>query len=304
MMNTDKDAVICFGEVLWDMLPGGPQPGGAPMNVGIHLKKQGLSPVVVSKTGNDKEGDRLKQFLEKEGLGTGMIETDPELPTSQVLVHLDADKNATYEICEPVAWDNILSNSEMEKMAEGAGLLVFGTLASRNAPTRNTLRQLLENTSAIRLLDVNLRPPYDHPGIVEPLLRLADFVKLNNEELAQIASWQGREGDESSLMHWLSDFYRCEDVCVTRGANGAALLTGGEFFEHNGFKVNAVDTVGAGDSFLAGLIAGLAAKRSPRESLEHACATGAFVASRKGAVPDYSEKDIEAIRRLGKGETT
>jgi fructokinase len=59
MKNNKYDNILCFGEILWDMLPTGAQPGGAPVNVAIHLKKQGQNPVIVSKTGNDKEGSLI-----------------------------------------------------------------------------------------------------------------------------------------------------------------------------------------------------------------------------------------------------
>ncbi len=171
--------------------------------------------------------------------------------------------------------------------------MYYGTLASRNKTTRETLFHLLDNSPALRLLDVNLRPPY-HQENVEQLLQKSDFVKLNDDELQTIASWHVEPGTETELIHWISGFYHCKVVCVTRGAKGAVLLFENQIYEHPGFAVNAVDTVGAGDSFLAALIAGLD-KKSPRKALEYACATGAFVASQPGAVPEYSEKNIQAI---------
>jgi len=284
--------IICFGEMLWDMLPTGKKPGGAPVNVAVHLKRLGLSPVVVSRVGNDRQGTELKEFLGSSGLDTQFISVDDKLPTSEVLVHLDDEKNATYEICEPVAWDNILPSKELEKKAARSDLIVFGSLAQRNSTTRETLFHLLKTTNATRLLDVNLRPPYDAPELVQELLRLSDFVKLNDSELQQIALWNQVFGNEEYVMRWLASFYNCSVVCVTRGAKGAALLRNDKFYEHPGFKVEAVDTVGAGDAFLAALISGLSKKQTPQKSVEFACAVGAFVASQKGAVPNYSESNI------------
>ena len=159
MQNNKTENIVCFGEVLWDMLPTGAKPGGAPFNVAIHLKKQGQNPAIVSKIGNDKEGQELFRFLKTMGLEHNFIETDEELPTSTVLVHLDENKNATYEICKPVAWDNITAKKEMEELVSKADLVIFGSLASRTDVTRNTLVQLLKNSDAKRFFDVNLRPP-------------------------------------------------------------------------------------------------------------------------------------------------
>jgi fructokinase len=295
-MKTDSfSKIICYGEILWDMLPDGKKPGGAPMNVGIHLKRLGLKPVVVSRVGNDEQGAELKKFLKDNGMETRFIETDKKLATSEVLVHLDESRNATYEICEPVAWDNITETEALKKVFAAADLIIFGSLAQRNKTTRETLLHLLEKSPATRLLDVNLRPPSDTPGIVEQLLHVADFVKLNDEELVKIAGWKNKDGSEKELMAWLSDFYQSEAVCVTRGANGAAFFIDGKFYEHPGFEVEATDTVGAGDSFLAALIAGLSRKQTPQNALKFACAVGAFVASQHGAVPEYSEVDIENL---------
>ena len=257
MQNLNFNTILCFGEVLWDVLPTGAKPGGAPLNVAIHLNKMKIHPLLISKTGNDREGEDLKEFLISAGLATDFIGTDISLPTSKVLVKLDEQKNATYEICEPVAWDNILLTGSMGKAAAAADLIVYGTLASRNKTTRETLFHLLEISSAVRLLDVNLRPPYNQQENVEQLLHKSDFVKLNDDELRTIASWHVEPGTETELIHWISDFYHCKIVCVTRGAKGAMLLFENQVYEHPGFAVDAVDTVGAGDSFLAALIAGL-----------------------------------------------
>jgi fructokinase len=295
MNHTDFNPIICFGEVLWDMLPGGAQPGGAPMNVAIHLKRQAINPWLVSKIGQDDNGIHLKKFLADAGLNLQYLQTDPNLPTSQVLVHLDASKNATYDIISPVAWDNIQWSENLEKLAPEAGMVIFGTLAARNKITRITLFQLLASTSAIRVLDVNLRPPFNNNELVDEMLNKADFIKMNNEELVQISRWNGFTGSEYKLIESLAERYNCPKVCITHGEKGAAFFADGFIVEHPGFKVNAVDTVGAGDAFLAGLLAKLADGRNPDEALAYACATGAFVASRQGAVPEYTKKDIEAV---------
>lgn len=289
--------IVCFGEVLWDMLPSGAKPGGAPLNVAIHLNRHKIHPTLISKVGDDTEGEELKEYLNRSGLSTAFIQTDISLPTSKVLVKLDAQKNASYQIVEPVAWDNLQFTTELEQVVSAADLVIFGSLASRSNITRKTLFQLLESSNATRLLDVNLRPPFDNREFIEELLQKSDFIKLNIDELKTIAAWNNITNSETRLIRWFSEFYNCNSVCVTRGANGAALFIDNVIFEHPGFQVNAADTVGAGDSFLAGLTAKLSDGHSPQEALEYACATGALVASREGAVPDYSEADIEKIRK-------
>jgi len=293
-------SVICFGEVLWDMLPTGQKPGGAPMNVAIHLKQQGQNPVLISKIGNDNEGIELLQFLRNSGLKTDFVKTDPKLPTSKVLVHLDKNKNATYEICEPVAWDNIQIHDLNPMIFDQADIFIFGSLASRNQTTRNTLLQVLNQTNATKLCDINLRSPFVKKEVIDTLLEKSDFIKLNDDELKIIAYWKKFTGNEKERILWLSEQYKCPSICVTRGKNGAILYYQNHLYEHPGFSVKAVDTVGAGDSFLASLISGLIKNIAPEKALERACATGAFVATQTGAVPIYNLSDIETIMNTKK----
>lgn len=287
--------IICYGEILWDLFPTGAHPGGAPLNVAFHLKKQGLNPILVSKTGRDDPGRQLLSFLKQSGIGTDYIQTGADLPTGRVQVYLDENRNARFEICEPAAWDYIVFTPELRGLVDQADWIIFGTLASRNKTSRNTLLQMIENTGAQLFLDVNLRPPYNGREITETLLQKADMVKLNHDELAEISQWNRFAGDEKKQIQCLSRQYGCPTVCVTRGANGAILYSGDNFFEHPGFKVEAKDTVGAGDAFTAAYISALIQKKPPGEALRFACATGALVASKTGAVPVYSVSEIEKI---------
>ncbi len=294
-MKITNKQILCIGEVLWDRLPSGAKPGGAPMNVALHLHAIGQDASIASRIGNDQPGRDLKTFLENSGLSTEFIQTDENLPTSEVLVHLDENNNATYEICEPVAWDNLQLTESLAEKAKKSGVLIYGSLASRNQQSRQTLLKLLE-VDALKLIDVNLRRPYDRRELVEPLLRKSDVIKLNDDELSVFAAWHAKQDlDEQQLIEWAADHYGAKLVCVTKGENGARLFCEGRFYNHAGFKINAVDTVGAGDAFLAGLLAALFDHKTYDEALAFACATGAFVASKAGATPEYNMQEIERI---------
>jgi fructokinase len=301
-MKIENKKVLCYGEVLWDMLPSGPKPGGAPMNVAIHLHQLGVAVDMASRIGNDEAGQELKDFLQSSGLSASLIQTDEQLPTSKVLVHLDQNNNATYEICEPVAWDNIRLTDQLHSKATQAGLIVYGTLAMRNETTRNTLLQLLEHSNALRLIDINLRQPYDKKEIVEIMLRKADIVKLNDEEVVVLAQWYNKlKHDEKSIIRWLAEEYQCQMVIVTRGDRGAIAYHEGQFYDHPGYKVKAVDTVGSGDAFLAGMVASLFEGNTCKEALKLACAAGAFVATQSGATPQYQKEDLTRYFRNTNG---
>lgn len=293
-----NNKILCFGEILWDRLPDGSKAGGAPFNVALHLNKIGLDVTFVGKIGKDSAGKELQTFAEKAGLSTAFIQVDEKLPTSEVLVHLDKDKNASYEICEPVAWDNILLTDELSDLVKDINIIVYGSLASRNVATKNTLLSILKSKELIKVMDVNLRTPYNVASIVEPLLVISDIIKLNDDELHEIAGWHGKKFDsDNEAILWFASHYKCDTVCVTKGSTGAVLYSNEGFYEHPGYKVNAVDTVGAGDAFLAGLLSARLSGKKTEETLNFASATGAYVVTKAGATPDYDLARIEEIKQ-------
>lgn len=292
--NLHNKKVLCVGEILWDLLPSGAVAGGAPMNVALHLKKLGLDAKFAGRVGDDKLGESLKNFLKNQGMDLDLVQTDSQLPTSTVEVIIDSAKNARFDIIDNVAWDRIELVEDLLQTCKESHVLVFGTLASRHAITRSTISALIEN-SGLKLIDVNLRPPYINREIVEQLLHAADIAKLNDDELRTIAGWNHKEFELHDLTRWFADKFNLETVCVTRGDKGALININGELIEHPGYKVNVVDTVGAGDAFLAAFLFKYLLGEPVVNTLTFACATGALVASKKGGTPEYS---IDEISRL------
>jgi len=294
-----KNKILCVGEILWDLLPEGAKAGGAPMNVAIHLKKFGLDASFAGRIGDDILGNDLKMFLEKQGLGTELLQIDEKSPTSTVTVHLESDGNSVrFEIVDNVAWDRIVLTEELKIAANKADVIIYGTLASRHSMTRTTILDLVKSNSCLKLLDVNLRAPFYYKEVVEELLESASIVKLNNDEIKIISGWHGKNFEEKQMAQWLSEKYHCEIICVTRGDAGALIYRNGQFFEHPGFKVDVKDTVGSGDAFLAGFITKYLSGESLDKSLEFACATGALIATMAGATPSYNLEEILKIIEL------
>ena len=283
--------VICFGEVLWDLLPDGKQAGGAPMNVAFHLNNLGVLANVISRVGNDELGNELLDFLDAKGIPCEFISQDEELPTSIVKVELDKFGHAQYEIVQPVAWDNIPIEANMVNAVKASELLVFGSLASRTKNSKNTLMQLLEASNR-SVFDVNLRPPFYNKVLLEDLMTKSSIVKLNNEELTEIASWYTTSTLESKMLKALKERFNLEGVLLTRGKNGAAYLHNSSFNEHQGFKVKVIDTVGSGDSFLGSFLAMMLKGHDPKSCLEFACAMGALMATKKGGTSTIYEEDV------------
>jgi fructokinase len=246
--------ILCFGEVLWDAFGNEKKAGGAPMNVARHLVQQNMAVEFATRIGTDASGNELLKFLKRNGLYSELVQPDNELPTCEVTVQLDELQQATYIIPQPVSWDNIQLNETLIEAASNAAAIVYGSLACREKPTRDTLLNLLGETQALKVFDVNLRPPHFTPEIIETLTARANVVKMNEEEIGLLISGSG------DLRQKVEEFrakYHAQTICVTRGGNGAIIWHDHEFYEHPGFKVKVADTVGAGDSFLATFIAGL-----------------------------------------------
>ena len=284
--------VICFGEVLWDIFPEGEKIGGAPLNVALRLKSLGVTTTIVSKVGKDQLGDRLIDFVHKQGLGTEYIQQDPAFETGKVNVSLDHNGAASYEIAYPAAWDKITLLPSLEEEVSQADLFLFGSLVTRDTLSKESLLALLKKAS-FKVFDVNLRAPHYTQNRLEDLMQVADFIKFNDEELAEISKAMGcQEKSLEEQLKFISAKTNTSKICVTKGGDGALLLLNDQLYDQKGFPIKVVDTVGAGDSFLATLLEGLLTDKAPEIALENACAMGAMVASNAGANPKITPEEL------------
>lgn len=291
-MNTPLNAV-CFGEVLYDLFPDGERIGGAPLNVASRLTSLGIDVEMISKIGDDEKGENLLKFLQDRKIGTGNIAKDKNYSTGLVNVTLSAGGSATYDIAYPSAWDKIKITPQMRKSVAEADAFIFGSLVCRDDESRKTLFALLQEAK-YKIFDINLRPPHYQKEVLITLMQEADFIKFNDDELFEIAEMM--DSDYNSLeqnLQFISDKTQTQTICVTKGRHGAVLLKNGRLYYNSGFKIKVKDTVGAGDSFLASLIAGLLKKEDPQKALDFACAVGALVAGEEGANPEIGVKKIE-----------
>ena len=286
--------VVCFGEMLWDVLPTGRQPGGAPLNVAVHLHNFGLDAQVISRVGHDDLGAELLAFVASKGISTRYVQRGETHLTGVVKANVSDGLEVTYQIVKPVAWDYIHYDDELSALVQTAEAFVFGSLAARHAPSRETLYRLLQR-ARLKVFDVNLRPPHYSRDVVTYLLQQADVVKLNHHELEEIAGWFGVNPDESTALAWLAERFGLQGVCVTKGADGAALWVGGQLHRSPGLVVQVQDTIGSGDAFLAALLRGWLAGHSPTDYLAFACAAGSLVASHRGATPAITEAQVLAL---------
>jgi len=287
-MKLNQTPVVCYGEILWDVLPDGPQPGGAPLNVAYHLKKLGVDTSIISRVGNDTKGQELIHLLDDWGIKKHLLQTDTEYPTSEVVAKMNNGNEVSYEIVFPAAWDFIQASKNAIKQLDQSSYFIYGSLASRNETTRNTLFQLLES-NAIKVFDINLRPPFVNRDLLEALLLKADIVKFNQAELemAQLL-FGGSFSNEASQIKFIQSHFNIPEIIVTKGEFGASYYKNEQSWHAWGTEVKVKDTIGSGDSFLAAFIANHYLKNDPQAIIKNSVAMGAFIATKKGGCPQYN----------------
>jgi len=283
--------ITCFGEILWDVLPTSKQPGGAPMNVAADLRNFGLNAQLISRVGSDDLGRELLDFLTQKNIPTELVQTGQSHLTGVAKANLSDSNEVTYKIVQPVAWDYIQLEPGMVEVVQQSDLFVYGSLAARSPQTHETLRELLA-VAPRKVFDVNLRAPHYDQATVDELMHQADIAKLNEHELLELSGWYGHETDMHRAMQQLRDRYSLDVLCVTLGGDGAILLDAAGFVQQAGFSVEVEDTIGSGDAFLAAFLYKTLQNSPAQNALEFACATGAYVATQRGATPSFTEQTI------------
>ena len=295
-MNSGTHTAICFGEILWDVLPDGPQPGGAPLNVAYHLNKLGVDTGLISRIGNDENGRGLVELMEKWGINQSLLQLDTQHATSQVLAKMGNGNEVTYEIVFPVAWDFISSEEDLSVRSSKSDYFIYGSLASRNDVSRDSLFSLLD-TRATKVFDINLRPPFIKRSLLEVSLSKADIVKFNEAELDIVqVMFKGSYESETSKIRFVQDRFEIEQIVVTKGEFGASYYKGNDAYHIWGNEIKVADTIGSGDSFLAAFIANHSRGIDPMEILKNAVAMGGFIATKKGGCPDYQLSEYDAFK--------
>lgn len=286
-------SAACFGEVLLDVFPTHKKIGGAPLNVALRMNSLGVKTTMISQIGIDEEGEEILNFINNQGINTALIKKSTEYKTGLVNVMINEKGNASYDILYPSAWDKIAQDSSMEEVVATSDVFVFGSLSCRDAVTRTTLYHLLDKAK-YKVLDANLRAPYYTTEVLKELMLKADFIKLNDEELREISLiFESPYNSFEQNIKFLAEKTNTKHICVTKGEFGAVLFYNDKFYYNSGYFIKVVDTVGAGDSFLASLIMRLLRGKSPQKALNFACAIGALVAGSEGANPELSKEEIK-----------
>ncbi|WP_372760641.1 carbohydrate kinase [Pseudoalteromonas sp.] len=289
----DKNVTVsCFGEVLWDCFDSGKRLGGAPLNMCVRINSLGIKADMLSAVGNDELGTELLTEISNKGVSCDYITINNAKKTSTVAVTLDSSGSARYDIVADTAWDNIALSDALINKVKRSDVFVFGSLVGRSDTSLNTLKKLVD-VANFKVFDVNLRAPHYTLTTLVDLMTKADFIKLNDEELYEIAKTMGcKYHSLEQNLAFIAQHTHTDYLCVTKGSHGALLSIKGVNYYNSGYLINVVDTVGAGDSFLGSLIYQLCSQSDAQFAIDFACAVGAMVAERAGATPSLTHQQI------------
>ena len=279
-----------IGEVLFDVFPTGAKLGGAPANFAYHCMQNGLKAMAISSVGRDDLGFKARDLLAEQFLPALLLDNDKA--TGAVNVTLSSDGIPSYTFAEDTAYDNIPLTDEILETAGKLDLVCFGSLAQRGETTRRTLMAILDamKKDSVRVFDVNLRRDYYSAEIIEESLKRTDIFKCNEDELPILGSLAKLE-TISADSYW--EYLKKRGICCfifTEGASQSTVYLNDEKSVLPTPKVEAVDTVGAGDSFTATLVSQLMQGKSVREAHRLAVKIAAFVCTRTGAMPELPEE--------------
>lgn len=290
--------IVGIGELLWDELPGGRRPGGAALNFAFHCRQLGHEAAVVSRVGDDADGRELRAAVRQLGLSDEWVQTDASHPTGRVTVEL-ADDQPTYHIIDGVAWDFLEWSAAMDRLADGAAAVGFGTLPLRHPQTRATVFRFADENRktvlpSVRVLDLNFRTPRPTRTVLAEALSAAEWVKATEDELAEAAGVFGLTGPQLIDLHREADAGHEAAWFVTDGANGARVVTPKLEAAEVGVPARLVDAVGAGDAFLAAVVTGRLEDRPWDVCLRFAVRYAAAVCEHPGPTPAV---DVPGLRR-------
>ncbi|MFT7587777.1 MAG: fructokinase, partial [Cellvibrionaceae bacterium] len=298
--------IICFGELLIDFVPTvngvslaeapafKKAPGGAPANVAAGLAKLGQNAAFMGKVGDDEFGRMLASVLAKAGVDTSFMSFDMAARTALAFVTLKANGEREFMFYRHPSADMLLTEAEVDMDAvRNAAIFHYGSISLIAEPCRSTHLKILDEAKSAGVFlsyDPNLRLPlWDSAeaakaGILS-IWKSADIIKISDEELIFLT---GEDTDTSarSLM-----FDGLKLLLVTEGANGARYYTPDFAGKVAGFKVETIDTTGAGDAFVAGLLSKLVNDQTIlqnegqlREVIRFANGAGALTTTGRGAI--------------------
>jgi fructokinase len=316
--------LVALGELLIDFTPSGfsatgcrlfeQNPGGAPANVLAAVAKLGKKGAFIGMVGSDQFGVFLKEVLQSNNIDTRGLKVSPTVNTTLAFVHLDRDGDRSFSFYRNPGADQMLTVADLDyDLLQQARIFHFGSLSMTAEPSRSaTLAavKFAKQNNAIISYDPNYRPQLwpDEEQARKQMktgLEYADIVKVSEAEL-ELLTGTGDLLQGSALLHEMG----IGVVLVTLGPAGCFYRYHGGSGRVAGFNVQAIDTTGAGDAFLAGILSrfsdlslGAIKALAPGEfqkTVRFANALGALTTTKKGAIPALPQpEEIERLLKEG-----
>ncbi len=297
---------MAFGEIVWDILPGGRVLGGTPLNMAFRCNSFGEESVLLSRLGYDNSGNDVLDELEKLGISDKNIQIDDEFPTGTINITFDEKNESHYEVVQDVAFDHIEFSAEALKLARNTDCLFYGLLPQRFGISKNTLRELLkESPDSIHFFDLKLFEHFFNKKVVENLLFSSNIVRIKEKEIAFLEKELELNRSENLEIFGasLAEKYKLDMVLITRGASGVFAFhkTKGVFYDA-GYEIEMVDNIGSGVAFLAAFLHYYLNGKTVQESLNFGNAAGALNTTKRGATEFFDKNAVLAFMEERMGE--
>ena len=306
--------ILCCGEALVDMIPsptiaGGdgfvPHAGGAVFNTSIALGRLGVQTGMLTGLSTDMFGQQLADALKASNVDTSHV-ISSDRPTTLAFVRLQ-DGHATYSFFDENSAGRMLSTADLSQVSAEVSTLYFGGISLVCEPGADTYADILAREGASRavMMDPNIRPQFiqdidSYRARLDAMMERTDIVKISDEDLHwMVPSPVSLKEKVNAILDRGPSV-----VILTRGGEGATgFLQGGTEVTVAAQRVEIVDTVGAGDTFNAGVLAKLyelGALQKPKlrtlspdaltQALEHGARVAAVTVSRAGANPPWADE--------------
>lgn len=324
-LTGESPFVVCFGEMLIDFVPTvaglslseapafKKAPGGAPANVAVSIARLGGSSAFIGKVGDDEFGYMLADILEKNNVNNKGMRFDAGARTALAFVTLRADGEREFMFYRNPSADMLLNESELEvDLIRKAKIFHYGSISLISEPCKSAhlaAMKLAKDAGVILSYDPNLRLPLwpsedaARAGILS-IWDSADVIKISEQEIVFLT--EGEDPYDDAVVRKL--FHpNLKLLLVTEGSDGCRYFTKDFNGRVGGLKVEPVDTTGAGDAFVGGILSQLSCDLSLyqdenrlREALKFANACGALTVTERGAIPALPSREavLEALVKV------
>lgn len=316
-----KFDVVALGELLIDFTENGTStqgnpifeanPGGAPCNVLAILQKLGKKTAFIGKVGNDMFGRQLTEVVKSAGIDVTNLVTDSNVPTTLAFVHTLAGGDREFSFIRDPGADMMLGKNEVNAdIVRSAKIFHFGTLSSTHEGVREATRSAIDiakENGALISFDPNLRPPLwnsleDARREIEYGLEKCDILKISDNEIEFMTGLT----DYDKVVRELMEKYDIKLAFATLGKNGSRAYYGDIKAECGVFKVDTIETTGAGDTFCGSALSFILehdinslTENDLKELLTFANASAAIITTRRGALKVMPEKE-EILELIGR----